>query len=98
VRLRRVAEFAPEVVIRSQDAWREHYYLGTLGVVDEASLGDLKRADGFALGTPTRYALAAAQARHFVRLSKRIRVAFPHCRSSASDGVAFAMNGDGRGR
>ncbi len=65
IRLRRVAELAPEEVIRSQDAWREHYE-ETLGVVEEASLEDLEWADGFAFGTPTRYGLPAAQLKEFI--------------------------------
>lgn len=65
VRLRRVAELAPEEVIRSQDAWHEHY-LTTLDVVEEASLADLEWADGFAFGTPTRYGLPAAQLKEFI--------------------------------
>ena len=62
VRLRRVAELAPEAVIRQQDAWHEHY-VATLGSVKEAKLEDLEWADGFALGTPTRYGLPAASSR-----------------------------------
>jgi NAD(P)H dehydrogenase (quinone) len=65
VRLRRVAELAPEEVIRQQDAWHEHY-VATLGSVEEAKLEDLEWADGFALGTPTRYGLPAAQLKEFV--------------------------------
>src|ERR1700736_3062178 len=65
VRLRRVAELAPEEVIRRQDVWREHYE-DTVGVVDEATLEDLEWADGFAFGTPTRYGLPAAQLKEFI--------------------------------
>lgn len=65
VRLRRVAELAPEEVIRRQDAWHEHYE-ATIGVVEEAKLEDLAWADGFALGTPTRYGLPAAQLKEFI--------------------------------
>lgn len=65
VRLRRVAELAPEEVIRTQDAWHEHY-LATLGSVDEVGLEDLEWADGFAFGTPTRYGLPAAQLKQFI--------------------------------
>ena len=65
VRLRRVAELAPEAVIRRQDAWHEHYE-ATVGVVEEARLADLEWADGFALGTPTRYGLPAAQLKQFI--------------------------------
>jgi NAD(P)H dehydrogenase (quinone) len=65
VRLRRVAELAPEEIIRSQDAWHEHYE-ATVGVVEEATLGDLEWAHGFAFGTPTRYGLPAAQLKEFI--------------------------------
>ena len=65
VRLRRVAELAPEEVIRSQDAWHEHY-VATLDSVEEAKLEDLEWADGFAFGTPTRYGLPAAQLKEFI--------------------------------
>jgi len=65
VRLRRVAELAPEEVIRRQDAWHEHY-AATVDVVREAQLEDLEWADGFALGTPTRYGLPAAQLKEFI--------------------------------
>jgi NAD(P)H dehydrogenase (quinone) len=65
VRLRRVAELAPEEIIRQQDAWHEHYE-ATVDVVKEAELEDLEWADGFALGTPTRYGLPAAQLKEFI--------------------------------
>jgi NAD(P)H dehydrogenase (quinone) len=64
-RLRRVAELASEEVIRSQDAWHEHY-LATLDVVPEATLDDLEWADGFAFGTPTRFGLPASQLKQFI--------------------------------
>jgi NAD(P)H dehydrogenase (quinone) len=65
VRLRRVAELAPEEVIRQQDAWREHYE-ATLPLVAEATLDDLEWANGFAFGTPTRFGLPAAQLKEFI--------------------------------
>jgi NAD(P)H dehydrogenase (quinone) len=65
VRLRRVAELAPEEVIRRQDAWHEHYVATTSSVI-EAALDDLEWADGFAFGTPTRYGLPAAQLKEFI--------------------------------
>ena len=65
IRLRRVADLAPEKVIRRQDAWHEEHE-ATVGVVEEAKLGDLAWADGFALGTPTRYGLPAAQLKEFI--------------------------------
>jgi NAD(P)H dehydrogenase (quinone) len=65
VRLRRVAELAPEEVIRAQDAWHEHH-VATKDSVPEASLDDLEWADGFAFGTPTRYGTPAAQLKQFL--------------------------------
>jgi NAD(P)H dehydrogenase (quinone) len=65
VRLRRVAELAPEEVIRRQDAWREHHE-ATLPLVTEARLEDLEWADGFAFGSPTRFGLPAAQLKEFI--------------------------------
>ena len=65
VRLRRVPELAPEEIIRSQDAWREHH-VATRDRVAEASLEDLEWADGYAFGTPTRYGTPAAQLKQFL--------------------------------
>jgi NAD(P)H dehydrogenase (quinone) len=65
VRLRRVPELAPEEVIRSQDAWHEHF-IATKETVPEATLDDLEWADGIALGAPTRYGLPAAQLKQFI--------------------------------
>jgi NAD(P)H dehydrogenase (quinone) len=64
-RVRRVPELAPEEVIRGQEAWHEHY-TATVDVVAEATLDDLKWADGFALGSPTRYGLPASQLKQFI--------------------------------
>jgi NAD(P)H dehydrogenase (quinone) len=65
VRTRRAAELASEEIIRSQDAWHEHY-TATAGVVPEVSLDDLEWADGFAFGSPTRYGLPASQLKQFI--------------------------------
>jgi NAD(P)H dehydrogenase (quinone) len=65
VRLRRVAELAPEGVIRRQEAWREHYEK-TVPLVAEVKLEDLEWADGFAFGTPTRFGLPAAQLKEVI--------------------------------
>lgn len=73
VRLRRVAELAPEEVIRRQDAWREHYEQ-TEPLVAEAKLDDLEWADGFAFGSPTRFGLPAAQLKEFIDQSGRLWV------------------------
>jgi len=91
VRLRRVAELAPEEVIRGLDAWHEHHQ-ATARVVDEAQLEDLEWANGFALGSPTRYGLPAAQLKEFIdqtgplwadgRLANKVATSFT---SSAND-------------
>jgi NAD(P)H dehydrogenase (quinone) len=65
VRLRRVAELAPEEVVRSQNAWHEHA-MATKDTVAEASLDDLDWADGYAFGTPTRFGAPAAQLKQFL--------------------------------
>lgn len=65
IRLRRVHELAPEEVIRSQDAWHEHY-VSTRETVPEATPDDLAWADGYAFGTPTRFGLPAAQLKQFI--------------------------------
>ena len=65
VRIRRVAELAPEEVIRSQDAWHEHV-VATRDTVEEATLDDLEWADGYAFGTPTRFGTPAAQLKQFI--------------------------------
>lgn len=65
VRLRRAAELAPEEIIRTQDAWHEHY-VATKDTVAEAVNDDLDWADGIALGTPTRYGLPTAQLKQFI--------------------------------
>ena len=64
VRIREVEELAPEEVIRSQDAWNEHY----VAQKDEpkATLEDLEWADGFAFGSPTRYGLPTSQLKQFI--------------------------------
>lgn len=65
VRLRRAAELASEEVVQAQDAWHEHQ-LATRDSVPEATLDDLEWADGYALGTPTRYGNPAAQLKQFI--------------------------------
>lgn len=65
VRLRRVPELASEEVIRSQDAWHEHF-IATRTAVREATLDDLEWADGYALGTPTRFGNPSSQLKQFI--------------------------------
>ena len=49
VRLRRVRELAPEEAIQENQAWARHRD-ETANTVEEATLGDLEWADGFAFG------------------------------------------------
>ena len=65
VRLRRVAELAPEEAIQQNQAWARHRD-ETASSVEEATLEDLEWADGFAFGTPTRFGNPAAQLKQFL--------------------------------
>jgi NAD(P)H dehydrogenase (quinone) len=65
VRLRRVAELAPGSAIDTNPAWRAHLE-ETRDTIQEATLGDLDWADGFAFGTPTRYGNVCAQLKQFL--------------------------------
>jgi NAD(P)H dehydrogenase (quinone) len=64
IRLRKVSELAPEEAILANSAWAEHRE-ATVDV-PEASLEDLRWADGFAFGTPTRFGTPAAQLKQFI--------------------------------
>ena len=65
VRLRRVPELAPEEAIDSNPLWRAHVDT-TAGQVEVASPADMEWADGYALGTPTRFGTPAAQLKQFI--------------------------------
>ncbi|MER5422829.1 NAD(P)H:quinone oxidoreductase [Streptosporangium roseum] len=64
VRLRRVAELAPDSAIDQNPLWRQH--ADAAGSIPEASLDDLAWADAFAFGTPTRFGAPAAQLKQFI--------------------------------
>ncbi|MEV4974751.1 NAD(P)H:quinone oxidoreductase [Streptomyces scopuliridis] len=64
VRLRRVAELAPEKAIASNPEWAKHQV--DTADVPVATLDDLEWADGYAFGTPTRYGAPAAQLKQFI--------------------------------
>jgi len=68
VRLRRVAELAPEEAIQQNQAWAAHRD-ETSGTVEEAEIEDLRWADGFAFGTPTRFGNPAAQLKQFLDMA-----------------------------
>ncbi|MGY1750252.1 MULTISPECIES: NAD(P)H:quinone oxidoreductase [unclassified Modestobacter] len=65
VRLRRVPELAPAEAIASNPLWQAHVDT-TAGEVEEATPADMEWADGYALGTPTRFGTPAAQMKQFI--------------------------------
>jgi NAD(P)H dehydrogenase (quinone) len=67
VRLRHVAELAPEMAISVKQHWGRHR--SELEDQPEASLEDLQWADGIAFGTPTRFGNVAAQLKAFLDLA-----------------------------
>lgn len=64
VRLRHVAELAPQEAIDSNDAWRAHVD----AVADEprAEVDDIVWADAVLFGTPTRYGNVASQLKQYI--------------------------------
>jgi NAD(P)H dehydrogenase (quinone) len=65
VRLRRVAELAPDAAIDANPVWRAHVD-ATKNEVPEATLDDLEWATAYAFGTPTRYGNVTAQLKQFI--------------------------------
>ncbi len=64
VRLRKVKELAPADVVASVPAWKKHQE--ETQDVPEASLADLEWADGYVIGSPTRYGVMASQMKQFL--------------------------------
>ncbi|MFG2109781.1 NAD(P)H:quinone oxidoreductase [Micromonospora chersina] len=64
VRLRRVAELAPDSAIDQNPQWRRH--ADATASIAQASLEDLAWADAYAFGTPTRFGAPAAQLKQFI--------------------------------
>ena len=64
IRIRKVKELAPDSAIDSRPEWRAH--VEATVDVQEAQLDDLDWADGFIVGTPTRFGLPAAQIKQFL--------------------------------
>jgi NAD(P)H dehydrogenase (quinone) len=64
IRLLRAAELAPDEAIDSNPAWRAHAD-ATAGI-PVATHDDLRWADAYAFGTPTRYGNVAAQLKQFI--------------------------------
>lgn len=64
VRLRKVAELAPDAVIDSQPAWRAN--VDATQDIPVASADDVMWADAVLFGTPTRFGNVSAQLKYFV--------------------------------
>ena len=64
VRLRRVAELAPDAAIDANPAWRAHH--DATAHIPEASHDDLRWADAYAFGTPARYGNVSSQLKQFI--------------------------------
>lgn len=64
VQLRRAAELAPDDAIDSNPKWRAH--LDATAHVPVATHDDLRWADGYAFGTPTRFGNVASQLKQFL--------------------------------
>lgn len=64
VRLRRVAETAPQAAIDSQDAWKQQ--VEKMASIPEASHDDMDWAEGYFFSCPTRFGSAASQMRAFI--------------------------------
>jgi NAD(P)H dehydrogenase (quinone) len=67
VRLRHVAELAPEMLISFKQHWGRHR--SELEDQPDAALEDLEWADGIAFGTPTRFGNVSAQLKVFLDLA-----------------------------
>ena len=65
VRLRRVAELAPDAAIDANPAWRAHVD-ATKDSVQVATLDDLEWASAYAFGSPTRFGNVTAQLKQFI--------------------------------
>jgi NAD(P)H dehydrogenase (quinone) len=65
VRLRRVPETAPAAAIASNPLWQAHVDT-TAAEVQEATPADMEWADGYALGSPTRFGTPAGQMKQFI--------------------------------
>lgn len=64
VRLRRVAELAPDGAVGQNPQWRRH--ADATAEIAEATLEDLAWADAYAFGTPSRFGVPAAQLKQFI--------------------------------
>jgi NAD(P)H dehydrogenase (quinone) len=73
VRLRQVAESAPDTAIDTNPAWRAH--VDATADMPVATLDDLTWADAIAFGTPTRFGNIAGQLKQFIDTTGRLWLA-----------------------
>jgi NAD(P)H dehydrogenase (quinone) len=92
VRLRRVAELAPAEVIDSMPAWRAH--ADATADLPIASLEDLRWADAFAFGSPTRFGNICSQLKQFFDTTSQLWVA-GELSDKAATGFTSAINTHG---
>ena len=92
VRLRRVPELAPAEAIDSNPAWRAH--ADATAEVPEATHDDLRWADAFAFGTPTRYGNVSAQLKQFLDTTAGLWAA-GELADKAATGFTSAINAHG---
>ncbi|SEP08135.1 NAD(P)H dehydrogenase (quinone) [Salinihabitans flavidus] len=64
VRLRRVAETAPQEVVEGQDAWKAQ--ADKMADIPEVGPDDMEWAEGYFFSAPTRYGVVASQLRAFI--------------------------------
>lgn len=64
VRLRRVAETAPEAVVKGQEAWKAQ--ADKVSDIPVVSHDDMEWAEGYFVSAPTRYGVVASQLRAFI--------------------------------
>jgi NAD(P)H dehydrogenase (quinone) len=84
VRLRHVAELAPEMQISFKQHWGRHR--SEIEDQPDASIEDLEWADGLAFGTPTRFGNVAAQLKVFLDLAGEL-----WARNALADKVATSF-------
>jgi NAD(P)H dehydrogenase (quinone) len=89
VRLRRVAELAPDTAIDANPAWRAH--IEVTQNVELASHDDLIWADAYAFGSPTRYGNVSSQLKQFIDSTGPIWLA-GHLANKPSTAFTSAIN------
>lgn len=92
VRVRRAAELAPDEAIDANPAWRVH--LDETRDIPVATHDDLRWADGYAFGTPTRFGNVAAQLKQFIDTTAALWMA-GELADKAATGFTSAMNAHG---